>query len=49
MCCVSVVGLRIDVNNINLLSDAEDGFGGLAVSMLASGTQVCAFKLGRSR
>jgi hypothetical protein len=28
---------------------AEDGFGGLVVSMLASGTQVCGFKPGRSR
>ena len=26
-----------------------DGFGGLVVSMLASGTQVCGFKPGRSR
>ena len=26
-----------------------DGFGGLVVSMLASGTRVCGFKLGRSR
>ena len=26
-----------------------DGFGGLVVSMLASGTQVCVFKPGRSR
>ena len=26
-----------------------DGFGGLLVSMLASGTQVCGFKPGRSR
>ena len=26
-----------------------DGFGGLVVSMLASGTQVCEFKPGRSR
>ena len=26
-----------------------DGFGGLMVSMLASGTQVCGFKPGRSR
>ena len=26
-----------------------DDFGGLAVSMLASGTQVCGFKPGRSR
>jgi hypothetical protein len=25
------------------------GFGGLGVSVLASGTQVCGFKLGRSR
>ena len=27
----------------------QDGFGGLLVSMLASGTQVCGFKPGRSR
>ena len=27
----------------------QDGFGGLVVSMLASGTQVCGFKPGRSR
>ena len=27
----------------------RDGFGGLVVSMLASGTQVCGFKAGRSR
>ena len=27
----------------------EDGFGGLVVSMLASGTQICGFKPGRSR
>ena len=26
-----------------------EGFGGLVVSMLASGTQVCGFKPGRSR
>ena len=26
-----------------------DGFGGLVVSMLVSGTQVCGFKPGRSR
>ena len=26
----------------------EEGFGGLAVSMLASGTQVCGFKPGRN-
>ena len=26
-----------------------DGFGGLVISMLASGTQVCGFKPGRSR
>ena len=26
-----------------------DGFGGLVVSMLASGTQLCGFKPGRSR
>ena len=26
-----------------------DGFGGLVVSMLASGTRVCGFKPGRSR
>ena len=26
-----------------------DGFGGLVVSMLASGTQVCGFRPGRSR
>ena len=26
-----------------------DGFGGLVVSMLASGTQVCGFKPGRNR
>ena len=26
-----------------------DGFGGLVLSMLASGTQVCGFKPGRSR
>ena len=28
---------------------ATDGFGGLVVSMLAFGTQVCGFKPGRSR
>ena len=27
----------------------RDGFGGLVVSMLTSGTQVCGFKPGRSR
>ena len=27
----------------------KDGFGGLVVSMLASGTQVCGFKPGQSR
>jgi hypothetical protein len=27
----------------------DDGFGGLVVSMLASGTQVCGFKPGLSR
>ena len=30
-------------------SYGPDGFGGLVVSMLASGTQVCGFKPGRSR
>ena len=29
--------------------ESKDGFGGLVVSMLASGTQVCGFKPGRSR
>ena len=31
------------------LHEKVDGFGGLVVSMLASGTQVCGFKPGRSR
>ena len=31
------------------LDKKNDGFGGLVVSMLASGTQVCGFKPGRSR
>ena len=30
-------------------SQLLDGFGGLVVSMLASGTQVCGFKPGQSR
>ena len=33
----------------DLCKEANDGFGGLVVSMLASGTQVCGFKPGRSR
>ena len=32
-----------------LLLRVPDGFGGIVVSMLASGTQVCGFKPGRSR
>ena len=32
----------------NTLTSTQDGFGGLVVSMLASGTQVCGFKPGRS-
>ena len=36
------------VITFNRLTD-PDGFGGLVVSMLASGTQVCEFKPGRSR
>ena len=35
--------------NSQLASHAFDGFGGLVVSMLASSTQVCGFKPGRSR
>ena len=31
------------------IQDCVDGFGGLVVSMLASGTQICGFKPGRSR
>ena len=31
------------------LTSAKDGFGGLVVSMLASGTQVCGFNPSRSR
>ena len=31
------------------LAGRLDGFGGLVVSMLASGTQICGFKPGRSR
>ena len=34
---------------ISEVTKTKDGFGGLVVSMLASGTQVCAFKPGRSR
>ena len=34
---------------ISVFSLLFDGFGGLVVSMLASGTQVCGFKPGRSR
>ena len=32
-----------------IFTSRSDGFGGLVVSMLASGTQVCGFKPGRSR
>ena len=35
--------------NIRRLTHTADGFGGLVVSMLASGTQVYGFKPGRSR
>ena len=35
--------------NINIYIYIYDGFGGLVVSILASGTQVCGFKPGRSR
>ena len=34
---------------VKILWRQEDGFGGLVVSMLASGTQVSGFKPGRSR
>ena len=36
---------RTDICSLSTI----DGFGGLVVSMLASGTQVCGFKPGRSR
>ena len=32
-----------------IIRETKDGFGGLVVSMLVSGTQVCGFKPGRSR
>ena len=43
--------VKISINRVqhtNIYQD-KDGFGGLVVSMLASGTQVCGFKPGRSR
>ena len=48
-------GDRIDITYVEirirgvLLSDCPDGFGGLVVSMMASGSQVSGFKPGRSR
>ena len=33
----------------HIFREALDGFGGVVVSMLASGTKVCGFKPGRSR
>ena len=41
---------EIGKNDDNVRESSEiDGFGGLVVSMLASGIQVCGFKPGRSR
>ena len=39
----------IKCQRIRWLGHIDDGFGGLVVSMLASGTQVCGSKPGRSR
>ena len=38
--------MTVSANSVTVL---HDGFGGLVVIMLASGTQVCGFKSGRSR
>ena len=49
-------GMRKQTANMEIIAQGylltyllQDGFGGLVVSMLASGTQVCGFKPGRSR
>ena len=39
----------ISQTRYNTVGPLHDSFGGLVVSMLASGTQVCGFKPGRSR
>ena len=41
--------MLLRVNEQRNIIHEIDGFGGLVVSMLASGTQVCGFKPGRSR
>ena len=45
------MGWKGNVKNTKVLQifKKEDDFGGLVVSMLATGTQVCGFKPGRSR
>ena len=46
--CYSTMNHSLMFNEV-LVSWLLDGLGGLVVSMLASGTQVCGFKPGRSR
>jgi hypothetical protein len=43
------VDTKIEFNNLSRNISSTDGFGGLVVSMLASGSQVRGFKPGRSR
>ena len=46
---VEVVQVSIQTEKVTDTLLEEDGFGGLVVTTLASGTQVCGFKPGRSR
>ena len=46
---LSKLQITEDKNYKMQFQGGEDGFGGLAVSMLATGTQFCGFKPGRSR
>ena len=46
---LTAIGLRQAAVVQYTFTYKQDGFGGLVVSMLSSGTQVCGFKPGRSR